>query len=315
MDVGRGVGTRRRGLLFPVDTEILSQLPPKKAKAAEPAAKEAPATDAGLSSSQKSPPSTIPHKAESSSIPQDHMQCQEFFNFVLNSANQFMTPEELASSADLSNEDRVRIGTGLLFQALGPLLEAEKKVSALEAENRALATEVATAKDAVASWEMEAINAKDRALSLLEQLADSQRELVLALKKVKSLEAEIPAKTAQAVEDFKASNKFDEHLLKDLDKEYDRGVSDCRNFICLTHPELDLKSLDNAIAKMTQKEDDSKSSDEAITKSNPTEEEDDQVEEEGNQVKEEENEDEDEDEDEDENEDEDEDEDEEEGIY
>ncbi|KAL5789319.1 hypothetical protein ACOSQ2_004207 [Xanthoceras sorbifolium] len=137
-----------------------------------------------------------------------------------------MTPEELASSADLDSEDRLRIGTGLLFQALGPLLEAEKKVSALEAENRDLATE---------------------------------RELVLTLKKAKSLVAEIPAKTAQAVEDFKASNKFDEHLLKELEKEYDRGVNDCRNFICLTHPELDLKSLDNAITKMTRKEEDSKS--------------------------------------------------------
>ncbi|KAL5856585.1 hypothetical protein ACOSQ3_004043 [Xanthoceras sorbifolium] len=223
MVAGRGAGTRRRGHLFPNDTEILSQLPSKKAKAAEPAAKEVLMMDAY------------------------DMQCQASFDFILNSWNLFMTPEELASSADLDSEDRLRIGTGLLFQALGPLLEAEKKVSALEAENRDLATE------------MEDINAKDRALSLLEQLADSQRELVLTLKKAKSLVAEIPAKTAQAVEDFKASNKFDEHLLKELEKEYDRGVNDCRNFICLTHPELDLKSLDNAITKMTRKEEDSKS--------------------------------------------------------
>ncbi|KAL5789316.1 hypothetical protein ACOSQ2_004204 [Xanthoceras sorbifolium] len=148
------------------------------------------------------------------------MQCQASFDFILNSWNEFMTPKvesSFLSSADLDSEDCLRIGTGLLFQALGPLLEAEKKVSALEAENKALATEA------------------------------------------KSLEAEIPAKTAQIVEDFNASNKFDEHLLKELEKEYDRGVNDCHNFICLTHPELDLKSLDNAITKMTRKEEDSKS--------------------------------------------------------
>ncbi|KAL5854223.1 hypothetical protein ACOSQ4_004025 [Xanthoceras sorbifolium] len=166
------------------------------------------------------------------------MQCQASFDFILNSWNQFMTHKaesSFLSSADLNSEDRLRIGTGLLFQALGPLLEAEKKVSALEAENRALATEVATAK------------------------GRGGKELVLTLKKVKSLEAEIPVKTAQTVKDFKASNKFDEHLLKDLEKEYDRGVNNYRNFICLTHSELDLKSLDNAITKMTRKEEDSKS--------------------------------------------------------
>ncbi|KAL5854812.1 hypothetical protein ACOSQ4_004614 [Xanthoceras sorbifolium] len=215
-------------------------------------------TNAYLSSPQKSPPSTIPHKAESSSIPQDDMQCQAFFDFILSSWNQFMTPEELASSADLDNEDRLRIGTGLLFQAHGPLLKAEKKVSTLEADNRDLPTEVATRKDAVA-------------------------KLVLTLKTVKSLEAEIPTKTAQA-----------------LEKEYDRGVNDCRNFIF----------MDNAIAKMDRKEEDSMSLDKAITKSNQTEEEGDQVEKEGNQVKEKEYEDEDEDE-----EDKDEDEEEEKGIY
>ncbi|KAK0589131.1 hypothetical protein LWI29_010076 [Acer saccharum] len=128
---------------------------------------------------------------------------------------------------------------------------------------------------------MEATNAKDRAISFLEQLADSQRELALTLKKAKSLEAEIPVKIGQAVEVFKASKWFDELL----EKEYDQGVNECHYLIRLTHPVLELKSLDNAIAKMTtQKEEDSKSSDEAIAKSDQTEEEGDQVEEEGSQV-------------------------------
>ncbi|KAK0589741.1 hypothetical protein LWI29_017938 [Acer saccharum] len=69
----------------------------------------------------------------------------------------------------------------------------------------ALATELAASKAAVASWETEATNAKNQALSLPEQLVDSQSELALSLKKAKTLEAEIPAKIAQAVE---ASNKF-----------------------------------------------------------------------------------------------------------
>ncbi|KAL5789320.1 hypothetical protein ACOSQ2_004208 [Xanthoceras sorbifolium] len=68
MVAGRGAGTRRRGHLFPNDTEILSQLPSKKAKAAEPAAKEVLMMDACMSSPQKSR-LTIPHKAESSSAP------------------------------------------------------------------------------------------------------------------------------------------------------------------------------------------------------------------------------------------------------
>ncbi|TXG53669.1 hypothetical protein EZV62_018925 [Acer yangbiense] len=85
-------------------------------------------------------------------------------------------------------------------------------------------SKLAAAKAAVASWEMEATKAKDRAISLLEQLADSQRELTLTLKKAKSLEAEIPMKVGQAVEVFKASKWFDELL----EKEYDQGVLLCK---------------------------------------------------------------------------------------
>ncbi|KAK1565286.1 hypothetical protein Q3G72_023299 [Acer saccharum] len=90
-------------------------------------------------------------------------------------------------------------------QALAPLLDVEEKISTVEAEKSGSSYRTCCIKSRGGKLGDRGHQRKKPSIKPTGAIADSQSELALSLKKAKTLEAEIPAKIAQAVE---ASNKF-----------------------------------------------------------------------------------------------------------